>query len=172
MSVNPSLNSMNMNSIESILEYYIRVRKRTLRLIDSIEPHHLSYTYKEGKFTIADQIRHIAAIERYLYAETIQGGKNKYRGCGSDLADGYEAILLFFNRTHAESMEIFERINEQDLQNDCLTPTGHSIKKGRWLQLLAEHEIHHRSQIYLSLNLFGVETPPIFGLTAEQVADL
>jgi uncharacterized damage-inducible protein DinB len=33
-----------------------------------------------------------------------------------------------------------------------------------------EHEAHHRGQIYLMLALRGVSTPPLFGLTSEQVA--
>jgi uncharacterized damage-inducible protein DinB len=32
-----------------------------------------------------------------------------------------------------------------------------------------EHEAHHRGQIYLMLGMRGVPTPPIFGLTSEEV---
>jgi uncharacterized damage-inducible protein DinB len=34
---------------------------------------------------------------------------------------------------------------------------------------MVEHEVHHRGQIYLMLNLLQVPTPPIFGLTEEEV---
>ncbi len=34
---------------------------------------------------------------------------------------------------------------------------------------MIEHEAHHRGQLYLMLRLIGVVTPPIFGLTSEQV---
>jgi uncharacterized damage-inducible protein DinB len=34
---------------------------------------------------------------------------------------------------------------------------------------MIEHEIHHRGQIYLMLGILGVPTPPIYGLTEEQV---
>jgi uncharacterized damage-inducible protein DinB len=34
---------------------------------------------------------------------------------------------------------------------------------------MCEHEAHHRGQIYLMLNMLGVTTPPLFGLTAEEV---
>jgi hypothetical protein len=34
---------------------------------------------------------------------------------------------------------------------------------------MTEHEIHHRGQIYLYLGILGVPTPPIFGLTSEEV---
>ena len=34
---------------------------------------------------------------------------------------------------------------------------------------MTEHEIHHRGQLYLYLGILGVATPPIFGLTEEEV---
>jgi len=34
---------------------------------------------------------------------------------------------------------------------------------------MVEHESHHRGQLYFMLGLIGVPTPPIFGLTEEQV---
>jgi uncharacterized damage-inducible protein DinB len=36
---------------------------------------------------------------------------------------------------------------------------------------MCEHEIHHRGQIYLMLNHLEVPTPPLFGLTSEEVRD-
>jgi len=36
---------------------------------------------------------------------------------------------------------------------------------------MVEHEIHHRAELYIYLNMLGVKTPPMFGLTAEQVQE-
>ncbi|MEM7162213.1 MAG: DinB family protein [Bacteroidota bacterium] len=158
--------------LNSFLKYYQSVRKRTLKLIEVIQPEHLDFSYKPGKFSIADQIRHIGAIERYLYAETIAGRKNKYRGCGDGLASGHSEIIEFLHMCHSESLEIFEGLDDHHLEQECFTPTGYAIKKGKWLELLAEHEIHHRAQIYLYLNLLEIYTPPIYGLRSEEVAKL
>ena len=32
-----------------------------------------------------------------------------------------------------------------------------------------EHESHHRGQLYLMISLRGVKTPPLYGLTEEEV---
>ena len=159
-------------SLDAFIKNYESIRKRTLKLIEVIEPQHLDFAYKPGKFTVADQIRHIAAIERYLFAETCVGRQNSYRGCGKELADGYENIMAFFNRLHAESLQIFSRLDDHKLEEACFTPTGYPIKRRKWLALLAEHEIHHRGQIYLYLNMLEVKTPPMYGLTAEEVAKM
>jgi uncharacterized damage-inducible protein DinB len=34
---------------------------------------------------------------------------------------------------------------------------------------MVEHEVHHRGQIYLYLGLLSVPTPPLYGLTSEEV---
>ena len=34
---------------------------------------------------------------------------------------------------------------------------------------MVEHEVHHRGQIYIYLGMLGVKTPPIYGLTSEEV---
>jgi len=64
---------MEISNIESFLEYYERVRQRTLAVISLIPPDKIEWTYKEGKFTLGDLVRHIATIERYMYAENVQG---------------------------------------------------------------------------------------------------
>ena len=36
---------------------------------------------------------------------------------------------------------------------------------------MIEHEIHHRGAIYTYLGILGIETPPLYGLTEEQVRE-
>lgn len=160
---------MEIKDVRSFLKYYKKLRERTNKLIAVIPEDYMDWAYRPGKFTIADQIRHIAAIERYMYAETVQGKPCKYSGCGKELADGYRNVLHFFNEKHSESMEIFSRLNEGDLQQKCLTPDNASISIWKWLRTMTEHEIHHRAQLYIYLNVLGVETPPMFGLGSEDI---
>ncbi len=78
-------------------------------------------------------------------------------------------VLAFIERMHRESMEIFARLTDEDLQKKCKTPADAPITVWKWLRLMTEHEIHHRGQIYLYLAILGVPTPPLYGLTEEQV---
>lgn len=36
---------------------------------------------------------------------------------------------------------------------------------------MTEHEIYHRAELYIYLNLLAIKTSPIFGLTAEEVIE-
>ena len=160
---------MEITSISSFLDYYGKIRARTNKLIKKVPSEHLDFTYKPGKFTIADQIRHIATIERYMFAETIAGRKSAYPGCGKELADGYDTIINYFSDLHRQSLEIFSSLTDADLTRKCITPDNTEIAVWKWLRAMVEHEIHHRAQLYLYLNMLNVSTPPIFGLTAEEV---
>ncbi|HEV2912671.1 MAG TPA: DinB family protein [Pyrinomonadaceae bacterium] len=162
---------MEKETVESFLDYFEKIRARTLRVISCIPPEKIDWTYKEGKFTFADLIRHLGAIERYMYAETVQLKPSRYPGHKRELADGYDGVLDFINRMHAESVAIFRSLDDEDLQKRCLTPGGASITVWKWLRAMIEHEVHHRGQIYLYLGMLGIETPPLYGLTSEEVLE-
>jgi uncharacterized damage-inducible protein DinB len=160
---------MEQERVESFLDYFEKIRERTLRVIRCIPPTKIDWTYKEGRFTFADLIRHLAAIERYMYAENVQLKPSRYPGHGRELADGHAEVLEYMNRLHAESMEIFRALSDSDLQKRCQTPGGASITIQKWLRAMVEHEVHHRGQIYLYLGMLDVPTPPLYGLTSEEV---
>jgi uncharacterized damage-inducible protein DinB len=163
---------MEIKTIEPFLDYYERLRERTRRLVLLIPPDKIEWTYAPGRFTIGELVRHLATIERWMYGETLRGRPTAYPGCGRDLADGYEATLAFFDDLHRESMEIFKTLTPEQLAGKVLTPAGTPISCWKWLRALSEHEIHHRGQLYIYLNMLGVKTPPIFGLSSEEVFEM
>lgn len=162
---------MDLKTFHDFLDYYDKVRVRTKLIISKIPPDNIDWSYKEGKFTLADLVRHLACIERHMYAENAQGKPSVYRGCGKDYGSTYAEVVKFMDDTHAESMEIFYALSEEQINSKCVTPGGTAITVWKWLRLMAEHEIHHRGQIYLYLSLLGNDVPALYGLTSEEVAE-
>jgi len=160
---------MEIRSVRQFLEYWDSVRGRTRRVIACIPPDRLEWTHRAGAFTLGDLVRHLAAIERDMYAETVAGRPSRYRGCGRDLADGMPAVLEYFERLDLESKAIIGGLSDADLESKCHTPAGTPITTWKWLRAMVEHEVHHRGQIYLMLNMLEVPTPPLYGLTSEEV---
>jgi len=160
---------MEIARLGPFLDYLDRVHERTRRLVMHIPPADLEWTPAAGKFTFGDLVRHLATIERYMYAETVHGRPSRYPGAGRELADGFDAIIAFYDRLHAESRALFAQLTDQRLAEKCLTPAGTPITVGKWLRAMIEHEAHHRGQIYLMLGMRGVVTPPLYGLTSEEV---
>ncbi len=106
-----------------------------------------------------------------MFAENVRGNPSSYPGHDRELADGYEAVKRYFAELHAEAMEIFAALDDEALNRKCTTPAGIPMTTWKWLRAMVEHEVHHRGQIYLMLGILGVETPPLYGLTEEEVRE-
>ena len=162
---------MIIPTIDGFLAYVDSVRGRTRRVVECIPPDRVEWTHRNGAFTLGDLVRHLGATERYMFAETARGGTSAYPGHGRDIADGYDAVLAYFDRTHEESLAIYRSLTPEALAGRCTTPAGTSITTWKWLRAMVEHEIHHRGQIYLMLSMLDVRTPPLYGLTEEQLRE-
>jgi uncharacterized damage-inducible protein DinB len=163
---------MEIKNTASFLTYYSKTREATLRLLQVVPPHQWDWTYQPGKFTIADLVRHIAAIERNVFAEVVSGRPSAYTGCGKELADGPEQVMEYFNTMHAQSMQIFGSLTNENMLEKIKTLDGREVETGNFLRALVMHEIHHRGALYIYLNMLQVKTPPVIGLTEEQVIQL
>jgi uncharacterized damage-inducible protein DinB len=160
---------VEIRTIQPFLQYFGNVRERTMRVARCIPADKIDWTYAPGKFTLGDILRHLAVAERYMWAENVQGRPGRYTTHGKELADGLENVLAFMELLHGESVEIFAKLSDEDLQRKCVTPAETPITTWKWLRLMTEHEIHHRGQIYLYLSMLDVATPPLYGLTSEEV---
>jgi uncharacterized damage-inducible protein DinB len=162
---------MEIRSVQQFLEYWASVRGRTRRVVERIPPERIEWAHRAGAFTLGDLVRHLATIERYMYAETVAGRPSRYPGCGRDLADGLDQVLAYSDRLDVEAREIIAALGDADLQRKCRTPAGTPITTWKWLRAMVEHEVHHRGQIYLMLGILQVPTPPLYGLTSEEVRE-
>ncbi|HEX5829529.1 MAG TPA: DinB family protein [Gemmatimonadaceae bacterium] len=160
---------MPSTTIQLFLDHLASVHARTRRVVLCIPAAELEWAPAPGRFTFGDLVRHLAGIERWMYAETVHGRPTRYPGHDRDLADGFDAVLAYYDRLHEESRAEFARLDDAALERKAVTPAGTSITTWKWLRAMVEHEAHHRGQLYLMLGLRGVATPPIYGLTSEDV---
>ena len=153
----------------TFVEYWRGVRRRTRRLLPLVPEERLEWSPGSGRWTVGDQFRHLAAIERWMYAENVAGRPTRYPGHGPELASGLEAVGALHDRWHEEACAGFQRLTAENLAGKSITPAGTPITTAKWLRAMVEHEAHHRGQIYFMLGLIGVEPPQLFGLTEEEV---
>ncbi len=162
---------MQITTIAPFLDYWRGVRERTRRVALVIPADRVEWSHASGRWTFGDIIRHLAGIERDMYAENVHGRPSRYPGHGLELADGKDAVIAYLDAKHREALALFGALTDDALQAKCTTPAGTPITTWKWLRAMLEHEIHHRGQVYLMLGMFGVPTPPLYGLTSEEVRD-
>jgi uncharacterized damage-inducible protein DinB len=160
-----------IEDIGSFTEYWTNARARTTRVLDRLPESELEWSHAPGRFTFGDLLRHLAGIERFMYAENVQGHPSRYPGHSASLGAGLSGVRTYMEHCHAESLAIFRGLSADDLQRKCVTPAGKPITTWKWLRSMVEHEAHHRGQLYLMASMRGVSIPPLYGLTEEQVLE-
>ena len=163
---------MEIQNINSFLEYYEDTRSITNKVLAVIPPDKLDWTYREGKFTIGDLVRHIAAIERFVFAELAMGHKPCYKGCKSDISIGYNSVFDYFEAMHLQTIQILANVSDVALSNKISLIKGREITVKNLLRNMIVHEVHHRGALCIYVNLLGVSTPPVLGLMEEQLIEL
>ncbi|HWW83486.1 MAG TPA: DinB family protein [Vicinamibacterales bacterium] len=78
-------------------------------------------------------------------------------------------IVSLMETLHGETVGIIGAV--PDLNAKRVTPDGAAISIRKWLRAMVEHEVHHRGQIYIYLAILNVPTPPLYGLTSEQLLE-
>lgn len=162
---------MRITELDTFLSYLDSTHARTVRVIKCIPGRLLDWAPGPEKFSFGDIVRHLATIERYMYAENAHGRPSRYPGHDRALAAGHASTFAFYESLHAESRALFAQLDQAALERKTLTPAGTPITTWKWLRAMFEHEAHHRGQLYLMLGLNGVPTPPLYGLTSEEVRE-
>ena len=157
----------------SFLSYWRNARSRTVRVLDALTPEDLEWAPAPGAFSFGDLFRHLAGLERFMWAENMAGRPSAYPGHGIELSGGLAAglpgVRAYLDRCHREPMAIFGGLSDADLLAPCMTPAGSEMTTWKWLRAMTEHEAHHRGQLYLMASLRGRTVAPLFGLTEEQL---
>ncbi len=156
-------------SPEELLRYARSARKRTMALLPLVSDDDLEWRWAEGTFSVGDIYRHLAGMERWMWAETVARRPTAYPGHDERLASGRAALVQYVEKLHAQSRTIFASLSMDAFVAPVVTPAGASLPAWKWLRAMIEHEAHHRGQLYLLLRMRGIATPPLFGMTSEEV---
>lgn len=164
---------MNQNAagVADFVRYWERAHARTARLLPLVPVGMLEWRPSPKQFSFGDLWRHLSGMERFVFAEIAAGGENRYPGHGRELADGAEAVRSYYEGLHQQAVALIARLPDAALAREVQTPAGVALPTRAWLRAMLEHESHHRGQLYLMLGMVGVATPPLFGLTSEEVRE-
>lgn len=154
---------------KGFLEYWARVRQRTEAVVARIPADRVDWSPGGGAMTFGDVVRHLALTERWLFVEVACGRASRYVSHDAGWAVSWREVRALLASLHGESQGLVSRFEAADWDRRVVTPGGTPIAARKWLRAMCEHEAHHRGQLYLMLRLCGISTPPIFGMTSEEV---
>lgn len=161
------------------IDWYEDVRAGTRRLIGAVPEEAFEFqSFKDGP-TIEQLMRTFASLEDQYIRGVCTGDWSDARNpwdarrqardsfsegaSETDLIDTInepetsEEILDFLDETHQCSLDILADINDKEFQNRWVVlPWCDEGTIARLLLGLVEREIHHRTELYIALQLFGI----------------
>src|SRR3954465_11819935 len=111
---------MEVTRVAPFLEYLDRVHERTRRIAVLVSDADLEWKAGPDRLTPGEMIRHLAGIERYMYAETVHGRPTRYPGHSTSIANGAADTMAYYDRLHSESRTLFSQLTDTRLGEKCL----------------------------------------------------
>jgi uncharacterized damage-inducible protein DinB len=153
---------MNTSTCEFISDFSFEVRESSLRRFRIVKHGFENWRYISDKMSIADMLFHLIECDKWMFrmlaGEKLEPIKESYYNC-SDYAE-YEKLIEKFKQTGNERVEFVKTLGKEDFQKEIFDPrvnqnvtVWHFIVRGN-----LDHEIHHRGQLSVMLNLMNKGT--------------
>jgi uncharacterized damage-inducible protein DinB len=157
-----------IHKVQEFVDYYSGIRKRTLNYARMVPPAQINWAPREGEFTCADILRHIASGET-MFVGVATRGRWKYDGHTGDQAN-LDELVTHLDAMHQDAMQALRFLPDAELVDTRRAfESDAQVKVWRWLMAMTEHEIHHRSQLAMYLLLLGVTPPNMYGVGVEDL---
>ena len=178
-----SVTESDLNRHEFI-DWYEDVRVGTRRLISMVPDEAFEFQVCEGGPTIEQLTRAFAGLEDQYMRGVCLGdwsdpsnpwdARRQAREASADEAgdpQGFEPtdclettdeILEHLDMVHQNALDVFVELSEEEFQKRVVElPWGERGTIARLLLGMVEREIHHRTELYMALQAFGVRMNPM-----------
>ena len=154
-------------TLDSVVGWWERVYQRTLEVAQAVPQEFLNWRPREGEFSPADIIQHIASTQ-LMNVGRLESGRLVYPGHGAVENQTKTEVIAYLESCHLTARQLLQQYGEAGLTR--LIPTNQGQIEGwRVVVGMIEHEIHHRSQLCSYLTQLGLSPPALFGLYVEEL---
>lgn len=160
-----------ISDIAAYIDYFEGLRKRTMNFLSHVPADRVDFSPHPGKFTFGDLIRHLASTEA-MFVRAVVEGRWAYEGHGPQLGWTLAEALEYLRQRHGQAIAQLQDAPPEVLTIKRPTLQGYPTSGWHLLMAMAEHEVHHRSQVSQYLVALGLEPPQIFGLRIEHTEPL
>ena len=147
--------------LDSYIRNWNRIHKQTTRVMALAPDDKYDWRPAETSMTLGELMNHLWLSELGLAEGALTGGRPAERP--APLRNSAEMVAAF-DQSHAALVERVAALTPEQLL-ETVTPFGpeYPMQRRVVLNMLHEHEIHHRGQLYVYLRILGCELPHLFG---------
>lgn len=148
--------------LDPFIANWSRVHKQTTRLMKSAPNDKYDWKPEDTAMTLGGLMNHLYLSELFFVESTVTGGFDKENR--PQPVNDTEALIAAFDQSHSEGVAKIASLTPEQL-NETITPFGpeKTMPRSFLMQVMLEHEIHHRGQLYTYLRMLGCECPALFG---------
>ncbi|WP_124726671.1 DinB family protein [Staphylospora marina] len=145
-------------AISELREGWWRHRKVLLDLLERFEEDHLSFKPWEGAMTLGELALHVAQSAE-MFVHLVEGTSYEPSGQIEPASAGELQSLV---RQATERTEaVFARIPDDRL-NLAIDWGPYTATGKTWLEIMRDHEIHHKGQLFVYARMLGISELPFF----------
>lgn len=157
-----------IQSIESYLNYFAGIRRRTIGFIEAIPEEKIDWQPNEEDFTCGEIVRHLGSVQQMNWRAFI-GRPLNYVGHDKSFGATKQESLAYLEKCNQEGIQLLENQLDENLLIKREDTRGNPTTAWRFLMATVEHEVHHRSQLATYITLMGLEPPQLYGVYMENL---
>ena len=138
-----------------------RIHKQSVNLLRVAPGDKFDWRPCETAMTLGELMNHLWTAEVGLAEAAVTGHMPKERPAQKTSP---EELIAAFDASHEEMVARVAALTPEQLGEQIQPFEKHGpMPREALLQVLHEHEIHHRGQLYVYLRMLGAPVPPLFG---------
>ena len=151
------------SQVSPLIKNWNRVHQQTVRLMVTAPSDKFAWKTCDSAMTLGELMNHLYLSEAGLINAALTG---KFATDGGPEAKATtEEVVAAFEKSHEEQVARVAALTPEQLLEEVM-PFGEKygpMTRKSLLSMMAEHEVHHRGQLYVYLRMLGVEVPSLYG---------
>jgi uncharacterized damage-inducible protein DinB len=139
----------------TLRQTYLDVQRGTRRLIELVPRDKLDWAPGIGMMTLRELVHHLSVIGAAGMRGIVYESWERPPRDPEATIDG---ALERFKRSTAEVLSLFDGVSDAELaRREVTSPWGATMTVARAMTALIEHDVHHRTQLFIYLKQLGLE---------------
>lgn len=153
------------SNLNDFISAYAHEGQTTVRVLEALSDDKLGHEKAAGDTSIAELAWHIASAPSYML---------KHEGIDIDFSyappEGVTVaqIVEEYKRIHGAALEGAKaKLGEAEMTRSA-TWFGYELPLGVWMNMIPNHEVHHRGQLTAMMRNAGLKVPGCYGPNKEE----
>ena len=147
--------------LDPFIANWSRVHKQSARLMKAAPDDKYDWKPAETAMPLGELMNHLYIAEALFVESVLTGGFNKETLPAA--INNTDELIAAFDTSHSEGVAKIASLTPEQM-NETVAPfgPGKAMPRAFLMQVMLEHEIHHRGQLYTYLRILGCECPALF----------